>query len=86
MNNDLVVAQVLFSIIGIFNILLGYLIKRYKLVNIIAGFNPAKDDKIKTADIYGSNFMLMGLLMILITIIYYIIPSQNINLYYFYMS
>lgn len=61
--------------------LLGFLIKKYQLSDIIAGYDSRKDDKKKLCDIVGSNFLLMGLLMIFITILYFFVPALDLNLY-----
>ena len=81
MSSDAEMARIVFLIMGSFNILLGFLMMKYQLADIIAGFDERKYDRKKSADIVGSNFLLMGLLMILITIIYYFVPSLGLNLY-----
>lgn len=81
MNNDAEIARIIFLIMGSFNILLGFVMKKYQLVDIIAGYDERKYDKKKSADIVGSNFLLMGLLMILITSIYFFVPTLNLYLY-----
>lgn len=81
MDNDAEAARIVFLIMGSFNILLGFLMKKYQLADIIAGFDERKYDRKKSADIVGSNFFLMGLLMILITVLYYFVPALGFNLY-----
>lgn len=81
MSNDADIARIVFLIMGSFNILLGFLMMKYQLADIIAGFDERKYDRKKSADIVGSNFLLMGLLMIFITILYYFVPSLGLNLY-----
>lgn len=81
MNNDAEITRIIFLIWGVFNILLGFIMKKYQLAEIIAGFDERKYDKKKSADIAGSNFMLMGLLMIFITIIYFFVPALNLYVY-----
>lgn len=79
MNDDTETIRIVFLIMGAFDILLGFVIKKYQLADIVAGFNPYKHDKKRTTDIVGSNFMLMGILMILITVIYFFVPTLNIS-------
>lgn len=81
MDSDAEAARIVILIMGSFNILLGFLMMKYQLADIIAGFNERKYDRKKSADIVGSNFLLMGLLMIFITIIYYFVPSLSLDLY-----
>ena len=81
MDSDADGARVVFLIMGSFDILLGFIIKKFQLADIVAGYDSKKHDKKKTADIVGSNFILMGLLLVFITIIYYFVPSLNLNLY-----
>lgn len=81
MNSDAEIARVVFIVMGIFDVLLGFIIKRYQLADIIAGYDSHKYDKKKITDIVGSNFILMGLLIIFITIVYYFVPALNLDLY-----
>lgn len=81
MVNDPTLVRIVFLIIGFFTLLLGYLIKKNQIADIIAGFNPNKFDKKIFTQIYGNNLMLMGFLIILITLIYFILPTLN---FYFY--
>jgi hypothetical protein len=55
--------------------------KKYQLADIIAGFDERKYDRKKSADIVGSNFLLLGLLMIFISVIYYFVPALNLYVY-----
>jgi hypothetical protein len=81
MNNDAEIVRVVFLIMGSFDVLLGFVIKRFQLADIIAGYDFHKYDKKKITDIVGSNFILMGLLIIFITIVYYFVPALNLDLY-----
>lgn len=81
MNIDASTIKIIFSALGIFNILLGRLMIKYQLVDIISVFNSNKYDKEKTSEIYGANLILMGLLMILVTIVYSILSSLGIKPY-----
>ena len=81
MNSDAEIARIVFLVMGSFDVLLGFLIKKYQLADIIAGYDPNKYDKKKLCDIVGSNFLLMGLLLIFITIVYFFIPTLNLYLY-----
>ena len=81
MSSDADAARIVFVIMGSFDVLLGFIIKKFQLVDIIAGYDARKYDKKKMADIVGSNFLLMGLLLIFITIVYFFIPTLNLYLY-----
>lgn len=81
MSSDAEIAWIVFIIWGSFNILLGFIIKKYQLADIIAGYDSSKYDKKKICDIVGSDFFLMGLLMVFITIIYFFVPALNLYLY-----
>ena len=75
------IVRLVFLIMGAFDLMLGFLIKKFELADLVSGYNPKKHDKKKTADIVGSNFMLMGLLMILLTVIYIVFPGLDLNIY-----
>ena len=81
MGSDAEIARIVFLVMGSFDVLLGFLIKKYQLADIIAGYNPRKYDKKQLCDIVGSNFLLMGLLMIFITILYFFVPALDLNVY-----
>lgn len=49
---------------GLIGIILGICIKKYRMANIIAGFNPDKYDKDKVSDIAGDNVFLAGIVII----------------------
>ena len=81
MNSDAENVRIVFLVMGSFDVLLGFLIKKYQLADIIAGYNPRKYDKKQLCDIVGSNFLLMGRLMIFITILYFFVPALDLNVY-----
>lgn len=81
MNSDAEASRIIILIMGSFNFLLGFIIKKFQLAEIISGFDERKYDKKKSADFAGGNFMLVGLLMILLTILYYFIPALNLYAY-----
>lgn len=84
MNNDPDLTRILFIIIGVFTIFFGYIINRFKLADIIAGYNPRKYDKNILCRIVGTNLILMGGMIVLVSILYYIF-EQNIS-YWIYSS
>lgn len=49
---------------GLIGIILGICIKKYRMANIVAGFNPDKYDSDKVSDIAGSNIFLAGIVII----------------------
>lgn len=51
-------------ITGVTGIILGIAIKKQKLTNIIAGFNPNKHDSKKVSNIAGDNIFFAGVLII----------------------
>ncbi len=81
MNSDAEIVRIVFLVMGSFDVLLGFLIRKYQLADIIAGYDPNKYDKKQLCDIVGSNFLLMGLLMIFITILYFFVPTLDLNVY-----
>jgi Domain of unknown function (DUF3784) len=79
--SDADIGRIVILIMGCFNVLLGFVIRKYQLAEIISGYNPDKYDKKKICDIVGGNFLLMGLLMIFVTVIYYFVPALDMYLY-----
>ena len=66
------IGVIICTVFAIFNILLGYMIKKLQLADIIAGFNCNKYDKQRSSEIVGSNFILMGMLMLLLNVLYHL--------------
>lgn len=57
--------NILFPIFaGSIGIILGICIKKYRMTDIVAGFNPDKYDRDKVSDIAGSNIFLAGIVII----------------------
>ena len=74
--------EVTFLILGIFNILFGFLIKKFKLAIFLTIYNPKKDEDIRDQieKLAGDSFFLMGVFMILLVVLSYFI---NMDQYYF---
>lgn len=65
-------------VMGIFLIFLGGIIRRYKMFELLAGYDPNKVlDKEGLANWTGVNLILMGCLTILIGILAYLLPVLN---------
>lgn len=64
---------VTFLIIGIFNILFGFLIKKFELANFLTFYDPKKDKEIRAEieKLAGDGFSLMGVFMLLVVILGY---------------
>ncbi|WIF95892.1 DUF3784 domain-containing protein [Caminicella sporogenes] len=64
------VANIIFAIVGIFNLLIGILLYKYNMVEMLAGYDKNKIiDKEGLAKWTGVNFILMGLAIIVISVI-----------------
>lgn len=76
------IEQISFLIVGIFNIIFGFLIKKFKLANFLTFYNPKKDEGIRTQveKIAGDSFSLMGVFMIFLVVLGYF---TNMNQDYF---
>lgn len=65
-------------VLGIFLIFLGGIIRRYKIVELLAGYEPNKViDKEGLANWAGVNLILMGFLALSIGILAYFLPFLN---------
>ena len=67
----------IFLFIGIFLLGLGILILKGKLVDMIAGFDEKKDDKLMAGKWVGSNLITMALIVILGSLITSMLKIQN---------
>ena len=76
MSKDVIPTLIIFSSMSVFNIFLGYIIKKYKMADIISGFDRRKDDPDIVCKIVGDNFILMGLLGILLGVVYYFVKEK----------
>ncbi len=76
------IEQVAFLIVGIFNIIFGFLIKKFKLANFLTFYDPKKDrdKKAQVEKIAGDSFSLMGVFMIFLVVLGYF---TNMNQDYF---
>jgi len=65
------IEQIAFLIVGIFNIIFGFLIKKFKLANFLTFYNPKKDKENRTEveKIAGDSFSLMGVFMIFLVVL-----------------
>ncbi|MCR1934818.1 hypothetical protein ACQX0N_00395 [Clostridium tepidum] len=75
MTNEFIVSLWIFGLISLFNIPLGLTIKKNKMVDIVSGYNSKRDDSSIVSKLLGDNLILMGVLGILITLIYFIIKD-----------
>lgn len=73
---------VVFLGMGIFNIILGFVIKKMQLADMIIGYKPKIHDKEKICDIIGQHFIFMGMIMLLLTFIYYV-TRMNEDIYFY---
>lgn len=74
--------EVTFLIIGIFNIIFGFGIKKLKLSNFLTFYDLKKDENIRNEveELAGNSFSLKGVFMILLVILSYF---TNMDQYYF---
>lgn len=79
------IAMIAFLIIGVFNILLGFLIERFELADLITFYNRKKDkdNKLEIEKIAGKSIFLMGIFMIFIVVLSYF---TDMNVTYFTIS
>ena len=75
MANEFIVSLWIFGLISLFNIPLGFTVKKNKMVDIVSGYNSKRDDPCVVSKLLGDNLILMGTLGILITLIYFIIKD-----------
>lgn len=66
---------VIFLIFAGIDILLGYLIKKYSLANILIGYEAHRHDPVKFSRIGGNNLLGLGLCLILSSIILLTLPQ-----------
>ncbi|NPV44551.1 MAG: DUF3784 domain-containing protein [Firmicutes bacterium] len=65
-------------VIGLFLVLLGFLLRFFKMVEILSGYNPEKvTDKDELANWTGSNIILMGVLILFIGVLNMVLPDLN---------
>lgn len=65
-------AKTIFLVLGIFNILLGLAMEKFKLYNFITFYNPKIEDGEKLSDLMGQSFIFMGIFNLLIVLIAHI--------------
>lgn len=75
-----------FMIVSIFTgltlAIIGVLIRRYKMVETISGYDPDKViDKDGLANWTGANLILMGIMAVIIGILSYVMPISNKIIY-----
>ncbi|MCM1990981.1 DUF3784 domain-containing protein [Oceanirhabdus seepicola] len=71
MIEDYIPVIIIHLILSIIFLFLGFLVKKYKLGNIISGFNPKKDDPDIICPLFGENFIFLGILGLVLIIISY---------------
>lgn len=69
--SETLIVLILFFIVSIFSIALGYIIKKHNMADIISGFDSSRDDPKIVCKITGDNLMLMGAMLLLMTVIYF---------------
>ena len=69
MSNNEVIGLVIGLLVGLIGIILSVCIKKYKMANLISGFNPNKHDEEKISKIVGDNIFLAGMIIIFFAII-----------------
>ena len=70
-NTEILTVLILITIISIFSMGLGYVVKKYTMADIISGFDRSRDDPKVVCKITGDNLMLMGAMMLLMVVIYF---------------
>ena len=63
-------------IIGILGFVLGFMVRKYKMGNLVSWVNLKKYDNDKVADIMGSHVMVFGLCLSAIAGINYVLKKQ----------
>lgn len=69
----------IFSFFGLIHILLGLLIKKVKMVDLIIGYNNNKHDKEKVAIFFGNHFIWLGILVSFVPVIFYLVEVKPIQ-------
>ncbi|WP_373277967.1 DUF3784 domain-containing protein [Amphibacillus sediminis] len=64
---------------GLIHILLGLLIKKGKMVDLIIGYNNKKHNKEKVAIFFGNHFILLGILVSFVSVIFYLVEEKPIQ-------
>ncbi|MBM7853907.1 hypothetical protein JOC37_000272 [Desulfohalotomaculum tongense] len=70
--------QIIFSLTGIMMLFFGYFIWKHKMLSLLAGYDEGKvADKEGLAKYAGSNLILMGILILLISVIGMILKANT---------
>lgn len=84
MNEEMRTVLIVFSIIALTNMFLGYIIKKKKMVDIISGYDSKLDDTEFLANLVGNNMFIMGLVELVLSAIILVIRNLDlINIYIF---
>jgi len=62
--------------IGLMFVILGFIIMKYKAVYLMAGYKPGRYDDDKMSKICGSHLLFSGLMLILYSTLFFLVPEQ----------
>lgn len=69
----------IFLFFGLIHFLLGLLIKKGKMVDLIIGYNNKKHDKEKMANFFGDHFIWLGIMVSFVSVIIYLVEVKPIQ-------
>lgn len=76
MNNDSTVVIIIFALIAISSFLIGYIVKKYKMADIISGYDSSRDNPEVVCKLMGDNMMLMGIAIGILTVAFYFFKNE----------
>ena len=86
MNTEAIGCLIVISIMTIANIIIGLIIKRKKVVDIISGYDEKLDNKEFIAELFGNHMIILGVIEIITSLVYVAVvilkPSKSVIEYY----
>jgi len=77
-DTDITINVIVHASVGVLIGVIGFIILKFKAVNLLAGYKPDKYDDDKLSRIAGSHLLVAGLFLIFGSVLYAVLPDQAV--------